>query len=234
MVEKKNLLKGQEKFPKETGKFPPGDRKIPMRNFDAQSASGADSGFDAQPKSLLSDSDKKSRLLELIKKEALFKGKFVLASGRESDYYIDLRLITLTPEGIYLIAEILFNLLKDDDIDFLGGPTLGADPICGAFSAISYLRGKPTPSFIVRKEEKKHGKAKEIEGPLKRGARVAIVDDVATTGGALIKALIAVKDADCEVVRIISIVDRGEGAKERLAKEGYELLPIFNKHDLGI
>lgn len=178
--------------------------------------------------------DKKSRLLELIKKEALFKGNFVLASGKKSDYYIDLRLITLHPEGTCLIAEILFDLLKNENIDSLGGLTLGADPICGAFSAISYLKGKPTPSFIVRKEEKIHGKRKTIEGPLKRGSRVAVVDDVATTGRSLIKAIKAVTEEGCEIVKVITIVDREEGAKERLAGEGYELLSIFNKKDLGV
>ncbi|MEA3255074.1 MAG: orotate phosphoribosyltransferase [Candidatus Altiarchaeota archaeon] len=178
--------------------------------------------------------DKKTQLLELIKREAVFKGNFVLASGKESSYYLDLRLITLNPEGAYLIAEVLFDLLTCEDVDFLGGLTLGADPICGAFSAISYLKGKPIPSFIVRKEEKKHGKTKAIEGPLRKGARVAIVDDVATSGGSLLRAINAVKEQACEIVSIIVIVDREEGAKEKLAEEGYMLLSIFNKKDLGL
>lgn len=194
MEDRKNLLKGQEKFPKETA----------------------------------------SRLLELIKRDAVFKGNFVLASGKESSYYIDLRLITLNPEGAYLIAEALFDLLTCEDVDFLGGLTLGADPICGAFSAISYLKGKPVPSFIVRKEGKKHGKTKAIEGPLRNGARVAIVDDVATSGGSLLKAINAVKDLDCEIVKVVTIVDRLEGAKEELAKHGFQLVSIFTREDLGV
>lgn len=178
--------------------------------------------------------DKKSELLELIKKEALFKGRFVLASGKESNYYIDLRLITLNPKGSYLIAEILFDLLKDEEINSLGGLTLGADPICGALSAISYLKGKPISTFIVRKEAKIHGKRKMIEGPLKKGSKVAIIDDVATTGGSLIKAIKAVEDESCKVVKVITIVDREEGAREKLSVGGFEFVSIFNKKDLGI
>jgi orotate phosphoribosyltransferase len=177
---------------------------------------------------------KKAQLLELIKKEAIFKGRVALASGKESGYYIDMRLITLSPKGAYLIAEIILDLLKDEEIDFLGGLTLGADPICGAISAISYLNGKPTPTFIVRKEAKTHGKRKMIEGPLKKGSRVAIIDDVATTGGSLIKAIKAAENENCEVVKAITIVDREEGARERLSAEGLELISIFNKKDIGV
>jgi orotate phosphoribosyltransferase len=178
--------------------------------------------------------DNRLRLLELIKKEALFKGDYTLSSGKKSSYYIDLRLITMSAEGAYLIANILFDELKDENIDAIGGLTLGADPIASAYAAISFLRGKPSSAYIIRKEEKKHGKAKLIEGPLKKGARVVIVDDVATSGGSLVKAIDAVEKAGCKVVKVMSIVDRNEGASIELAKRGYSLQSLYNLKDLGV
>jgi orotate phosphoribosyltransferase len=178
--------------------------------------------------------DHRQRLLELIKRDAVFRGKFVLSSGKESNYYIDLRLVTLSAEGSYLIAEVLFEMLKSEDFDAIGGLTMGADPIAAAYSAISFLKGRPASAFIVRKEEKKHGKTKLIEGPLKKGSRVVIVDDVATSGGSLIKAANAVSSEGCTVVKVLSILDREEGAVEELSKKGYELASVYCKKDLGI
>ena len=176
----------------------------------------------------------RNRLLELIKKEAVFKGDYTLSSGKKSGYYIDLRLITLSPEGAYLIATILFDELKEEKIDAIGGLTLGADPIASAYAAISFMRGKPASAFIIRKEEKKHGKAKLIEGPLKKGARVVIVDDVATSGGSMVKAIDAVEKEGCKVVKVICLVDRNEGASSELAKRGYSLFALYNLNDLGV
>jgi orotate phosphoribosyltransferase len=178
--------------------------------------------------------NQRNQLLELIKKEAVFKGDYTLSSGKKSSYYIDLRLITMSAEGAYLIANILFDELKDENIDAIGGLTLGADPIASAYAAISFLRGKPSSAYIIRKEEKKHGKAKLIEGPLKKGARVVIVDDVATSGGSLVKAIDAVEKAGCKVVKVMSIVDRNEGASIELAKRGYSLQSLYNLKDLGV
>lgn len=180
--------------------------------------------------------DKKKRkqeLLNLIKKNALKFSSITLSSGKKSDWYVDLRLITLHPKSSYLIAEILFDSLKDERIDALGGLTLGADPICGAFSAFSFMKGKPISSFIVRKEPKKHGMMKLIEGPLKKKSKVAIIDDVATTGTSLLKTIETVeKEANCKVVKVFCIVDREEGAKEKLAEKGYKLESIFTKKDV--
>ena len=175
---------------------------------------------------------KRERLLELIRKKALFIAPITLTSGRKSDYYIDCRLITLNPEGATLTAEILFDILKGKDIDALGGLSIGADPICGAFSVISYQKGKPTPTFIIRKKQKRHGKQRLIEGPLKRGSRVVIVDDVATTGDSLLKAIDVVEDYGCKVLEAIVLVDRLEGAREKLTKRGYELKSIFTREDV--
>ena len=177
---------------------------------------------------------KKEKLLELIKEKALVVGEIKLASGKTSNYYIDCRKITLDPLGVYLTAEILFDKLKDDDIHALGGLTLGADPICGAFAVVSYLNNKPIQTFIVRKELKKHGTMKAIEGNLEPKSKVAIVDDVATTGGSIIKTIKAVEEQGCTVQRVIVLVDREEGAKENLAEKGYKLESIFSRKDLGV
>lgn len=176
--------------------------------------------------------DKRTRLLELIKKEALSVKPIVLSSGKKSDYYIDCRLITLHPEGAFLIADVFFDMLEDVEFDALGGLTIGADPIAGAFAAVSFQRGRPKPTFIVRKEQKKHGTQKLIEGPLKGGSRVVIVDDVATSGGSLLSAIDAATSAGCSVAAVLVVVDRMEGAREKLAERGYRLLSIFTREDL--
>ncbi|MDD5408757.1 MAG: orotate phosphoribosyltransferase, partial [Candidatus Omnitrophica bacterium] len=124
----------------------------------------------------------KAKLLDLLNKEALKRGKFVLSSGKESNYYLDGRVITLTPEGAYLVANIILDMVKDEVLDAIGGPTLGADPIVGALAALSYVNGQPIKTFIVRKQAKEHGTQRQVEGPaLKKGARVILVDDVATS-----------------------------------------------------
>jgi len=174
------------------------------------------------------------RLLELIKKEAVFKGDYTLSSGKKSSHYIDLRLITMSAEGAYLIANILFDELKEENIDAIGGLTMGADPIAAAYAAISFMRGKPASAFIIRKEEKKYGKAKLIEGPTKPGASVVIVDDVATSGGSLVKAIDAAEKEGCKVVKVMCLVDRNEGASSVLAKRGYALHALYNLKDLGV
>jgi orotate phosphoribosyltransferase len=176
--------------------------------------------------------NKRETLLELIRREALFTETIKLASGRESDYYIDCRLITLHPEGATLVAELLFDALRGREIDAFGGPSIGADPICGAFSVISHQKGRHIPTFIVRKKQKEHGKQKLIEGPLKKGARVVIVDDVATSGNSLLNAIRTVEEHGCEVTGVIVIVDRLEGAREKLADAGYSLESIFTRDDL--
>lgn len=177
----------------------------------------------------------KARLLTLLKKQAFKKGRFVLSSGRISNYYLDGRLITLSPEGAYLVAEIILEMIKARKIDAIGGPTLGADPIVGAVASLSYIKKRPVKAFIVRKSLKEHGMRRQIEGPrLKKNSRVILVDDVATTGGALIEAKQALNERGVRVDKAIVIVDRGEGAKENLAREGLRLESIFKIEDFGL
>lgn len=177
----------------------------------------------------------KERLFQLLKKKALFKGKIVLSSGKTSNYYLDGRLITLSPEGAYLIADIILDLIKQKKIDAIGGPTLGADPIVGAVAALSHIRKHPLNTFIVRKTPKPHGRMRQIEGPiLKKNSRVILVDDVATTGGALLEAKEVLNKEGIKVAEVVVVVDREEGAKENLTKRGLRLTSIFKARDFGV
>lgn len=180
-------------------------------------------------------SELKKQLLSLLEKEALKRGKFVLSSGKTSSYYLDGRIITLTPLGAYLTANIILEMLKDKKIDALGGPTLGADPIIGAIACLSHINKIGLKTFIVRKAAKEYGTQRRIEGPeLKKGSRVIIVDDVATTGKALVEAKQALDEIGVIVSEAIVIVDRLEGASENLEKVGCKLNPIFTIKDLGV
>jgi len=177
----------------------------------------------------------KERLIGLLNREALKRGKFVLSSGRESNYYLDGRVITLTPEGAYLVASIILNMVDGRGFDALGGPTLGADPIVGAVAALSYMQNRALKTFIVRKQAKDHGRQRQVEGPeLKQGQRVVLVDDVATSGKAILEAKAALDALGVKAETAIVIVDRGEGAADNLAKAGLKLEPIFKLADFGL
>jgi orotate phosphoribosyltransferase len=177
----------------------------------------------------------KAQLLSLLNKEALKRGEFILSSGKKSNYYLDGRVITLTPEGAYLVASIILELFRGKGIDAIGGPTLGADPIVGAIGALSYIKTIPVKTFIVRKAAKEHGTQRQVEGPaLPKGSKVILVDDVATTGKALIEAKQALDKIGITADKAVVIVDRCEGAKENLAKEGLSLESIFTIKDFGL
>lgn len=177
----------------------------------------------------------KSDLLALLKKEAFKKGKFILSSGKESNFYLDGRIITMLPEGAYLVGSVILDMIKADKVDAFGGPTLGADPIVGAVAALSYIKGMPLKTFIVRKAAKEHGTGRQVEGPaLQAGMRVILVDDVATSGKSLIEAKAVLDGMNVQVERAIVIVDRSEGARENLQRAGIDLQSIFTIADLGV
>lgn len=176
----------------------------------------------------------RARLLELVKTIALSRGHFILASGKESTYYLDGRLVSLSPEGAYLTGKLLLKLMKPYDVQAVGGLTMGADPVATAVAVVSHLEGTPIPAFLVRKEAKGHGKGKQVEGPLPEKARVAIVEDTVTTGESALKAIEAVEALGCTVAIVTAIVDRQDGAKELLESKGYTYQPLFTIHDLGI
>jgi orotate phosphoribosyltransferase len=171
----------------------------------------------------------KKQFFEILSHHAFFREKITLSSGKVSDYYIDARRVTLTPQGAYLGAKIILEMIKEEKIDAIGGPTLGADPLVGAVASLSFQNNKPINTFIIRKAPKPHGKQQQVEGPLlKPGASVILIDDVATTGKAFIESLAVMKKEGFVVKKCICLVDRNEGSKEALAKEGCPLVSLFN------
>jgi orotate phosphoribosyltransferase len=174
----------------------------------------------------------KNRLLALLKKEAFFKTRVRLSSGRISNYYIDVRRVSLTPQGIYLISHLIWRIIKNDNITAIGGPTLGADPLVTGVSLVAYKNKIKLKGFLIRKSPKKHGRQKLIEGrELSRRDKVVLVDDVATSGSSLIRALEVLKEERVKVLKAVVVVDREEKAKENLSKLGCPLLSLFTARE---
>lgn len=180
--------------------------------------------------------DDKQRLKEILLDKSYRKGSFTLTSGKTSDFYIDGKQTTLSAEGAYLCGKLLFQLLQKSPtpIDAVGGMTLGADPLVTAVSIASFLEKKPIPAFIVRKEAKGHGTGNYIEGlkNMQEGCTVALLEDVVTTGGTLIKVIERVEGAGFKVGLIATVVERQEGGTEELAKAGYTLESVFTREQL--
>lgn len=177
----------------------------------------------------------KKKLFDLLNQQALRRGEFLLSSGKVSNYYLDGRVITLDPQGAYLVASIILDMLKGEVLDAIGGPTLGADPIVGALAALSYIHEQPIKTFIVRKQAKEHGTQQQVEGPaLKNGDRVILIDDVATSGKAILEAKQALDKIGVITKKAIVIVDRNQGAANNLAKAGIKLESIFKIADFGL
>jgi len=175
------------------------------------------------------------RLRDLIVERALQFGEFKLASGQTSNYYIDGKQITLSGEGLYCLARVMLDQLEGEDLDAVGGMTIGADPMAAAISVLGIYSGMKLDAFLVRKERKERGTQERVEGPLSPGQRVVILEDVITTGGSTLAAIKAVEEErDAEVVRVIAMVDRLQGGRENLAAAGYELTALFTIEDLGV
>ena len=173
-------------------------------------------------------------ILEMAKRKgALMFGNFKLSAGGTSSYYFDGRLITLDPEGAYRVAKAIMPILRECNAGAIAGPTLGADPIVSAVALLSYLEGHPIPGLIVRKEAKQHGGMRAIEGPLKKGARVAIVDDTCSTGSSILHAIDATQEAGCRVVKVISILDRHQGGSDELRRRGYDFVALLEANEHG-
>ncbi len=175
----------------------------------------------------------RERLKELLKTRSLKIGDFLLASGRRSRYYFDSKLTTLTAEGAYLTARCFLEVVRENGIraEAIGGMTLGADPIVSAVAALSHLEGPPLDAFIVRKEPKGHGTMQWIEGGVKPGQRVIVVDDVVTTGGSTLKAIERAKEFGLEVVAVLALLDREEGGTETLSRE-YAFYPVARRSEI--
>ncbi len=165
-------------------------------------------------------------LFDLLLNLSFQFGEFTLASGQKSSYYVDGRMTTLSAEGARLIGEILYEAIAPLNIDAVGGMTLGADPIVSAISLTSALKGSPIPGFLIRKEAKGHGTGRQVEGHLKPGQRVVLVEDVITTGGSFLKAIDAVKavSSDIEIVGLWALVDRRENPEPEFNRIPFQAL----------
>jgi orotate phosphoribosyltransferase len=174
----------------------------------------------------------RNRLKELIRERSFGRRKVVLASGRESDFYFDMKPTMFHPEGASLLARMILARLSGSGIDYVGGLEMGAVPLIASVAALSHERGQPLPGFFVRKAVKDHGTKRRIEGPGNlAGKRVAILEDVTTTGGSAIQAVDAAREAGAEVALVLSIVDRLEGAGESFAQAKVPFDSLFTAED---
>ncbi len=178
----------------------------------------------------------RERLIRLLKRDALRTGQFTLASGRSSHYYVDGRKVTLSAEGAETIAQLVLDVLaKHPEVTAVGGLTMGADPIVGATLAMAPSRERfGLRGFLVRKEAKGHGTGRLVEGPLEPGQSVAILDDVATTGGSSLQAVAAVEAMGANVACVIVVLDRLEGAADAFAAKGLTFHALTTIRDLGV
>ncbi|QYC37895.1 Orotate phosphoribosyltransferase [Nonomuraea coxensis DSM 45129] len=174
----------------------------------------------------------RDNLLAEIKKKAVVHGKVTLSSGMEADWYLDLRRITLDGVAAPLVGRVMLDLTDDLGYDAVGGLTLGADPVAAAMLHAAAARGRALDSFVVRKATKQHGLQRRIEGPDVAGRRVLAVEDTSTTGGSVLTAVEALREAGAEVVAVATIVDRG--ARERVAGEGLDYRTAYTLEDLGL
>jgi orotate phosphoribosyltransferase len=183
----------------------------------------------------LSKSASRARLTEIIRKRSFGRGDITLASGRKSDFYFNLKPTMLDPEGAALLAELTFEAIKDDRLDYIGGLEMGAVPLAGAIAQLSWIKVHPIAAFFVRKKPKEHGARLAIEGLMPgeslRGKRVVIVEDVTTTGGSALKAAEAVREIGAEVVLVLTMVDREEGATEAFAQVGLPFRALYKAEE---
>jgi orotate phosphoribosyltransferase len=175
-----------------------------------------------------------SALIALLAQRSAKRGQFTLASGKQSNFYIDARLTTMSPEGLSIIGPIALSALCKTDwrVDAVGGLTLGADPISYAISYASAASDHPLRAFTVRKEPKTHGTGKVLEGPFREGDRVAVVEDVITTGGSALRAIEAVRSAKGIVAGVLALVDREEGGREAIENAGISVISLVTASQL--
>ena len=174
----------------------------------------------------------REKLREEILNKAVVHGKVILSSGKEADYYVDLRRVTLDSVAAPLVGEVMLDLTKDLEFDAVGGLTLGADPVAPAMMHVAASKGRKLDSFVVRKAEKAHGLQRRIEGPDVKGRRVLAVEDTSTTGGSVMTAVEALKEAGAIVVGVAVIVERG--AAPLIAENGLKYLAAYQLADLGL
>ena len=177
----------------------------------------------------------RQRLKEILaQKSVLTDREFTLASGRKSRFYVDARMTTLDPEGALLSARLFLEMLAEFNVDAVGGYAIGADPIVSSIAVISQLNRAPLPAFIIRKEAKGYGTGKAIEGNFPSKGRVAIFDDVVTSGGSILRGARLVEEAGVEVAVVMALIDREEGGSEAIRNAGYPFVSVFRKSDFGV
>lgn len=172
-------------------------------------------------------------LLELLKERSFRRGRVVLASGKESDFFIDCKQAALTARGHRLVGELMLDALSGlaQSAEAVAGVALGGCSLASSVSLMSEVRGRPIPALYVRKQAKEHGSRRSIEGPHREGLRVVILEDVVTTGGSTMRAVESLRQAGCEVVGIVTLVDRLEGGLEFLRSQDLEVVSLFTRHD---
>lgn len=177
-------------------------------------------------------------LRELIRKHSLMTGNYTLSSGKRSHYLFQLRQVTMLPEAAWLFGEAIVEFMQAHGLTTVGGLAVGAVPLVSAVSVMSHKAGAPVDAFFVRKEPKTHGAKERVDGHLKDGSEILMVDDVATTGGSVLKALEGIREEDrfarCEVTKALVLVDREEGAEENLRNNGIQLYSFFKRSDFGL
>ncbi len=174
----------------------------------------------------------REKLKEEIIKKAVVHGKVILSSGKEADYYVDLRRVTLDSTAGPLVGEVMLDLLNGWDYEAVGGLTLGADPVATAIMHVAAGKGRKVDSFVVRKAEKAHGLQRRIEGPDVKGRRVVAVEDTSTTGGSVLTAVEALREAGAIVVGVAVIVERG--AEPAIREAGLEYRAAYSLAELGL
>jgi orotate phosphoribosyltransferase len=174
----------------------------------------------------------KSELIEQIKQKAVVHGKVILSSGKEADYYVDLRRVTLDAVAAPLVGQAMLEATKEFDYEAVGGLTLGADPVATAMMHEAKKQGRILNSFVVRKEGKAHGLQRRIEGPDVKGKRVLAVEDTSTTGGSVLTAVEALNEAGAIVVGVAVVVDRGAGKK--IEDAGFKYVSVVSLQELGL
>ncbi|HLS45037.1 MAG TPA: orotate phosphoribosyltransferase [Ornithinicoccus sp.] len=185
----------------------------------------------AQP---LSADAAREQLLALVRDKAVVHGPVTLSSGKEADYYVDLRRITLDGEAAPLVGQVMNQLVADLQFDAVGGLTMGADPVATAMLHARAAGGGRLDAFVVRKAEKAHGLQQRIEGPSIVGRRVLVVEDTSTTGGSPLAAVEACREAGAEVVAVAVIADRASGAEEKVREAGLDYRAAYSMGDLGL
>lgn len=183
----------------------------------------------------MSKSASRARLADIIRARSFGRGEITLASGRKSDFYFNLKPTMLDPEGVALLAELSFEALRDEAIDYIGGLEMGAVPLASAIAQLSWLKNHPIAAFFVRKKPKEHGARLAVEGLAKdetlQGKRVVIIEDVTTTGQSAIKAIEAVREAGAEIVLVLTMVDRQEGADQTFAGAGLAFRALYKAEE---